>query len=296
MKLTLNVAFAATAVLGSLSAGALATPVDISSGSAGFVSTPGSGGFSDTYTFTLASTTTANMLFSSATGGGQNVDFTSISLTGPGGDFTATALFGDPFESWAIKSAILTPGSYTLTAVGLNSAAVGTYAGNIALSGSGFTSSTGSGGPLDLSSGSTGFVSTPGAGTFSDAYTFTLASGRAVNLLLSSVVGGEQNVNLTSVTLTGPSGTFAAAEFNGDPFESWSLNTPLLNPGSYTITTKGINSAAVGTYVASLAVSEPASTPPNAIPEPATWALLLAGLGAAHAATRRRRALIDAKR
>lgn len=277
-------------ILGGMSTGVAAAPIDLSSGSAGFMSTPGSGGFSDAFTFSLASTTTVNVLLSSVVGGSQDVDFTSVTITGPGGEFNAAALTGDPYESWVIKGASLTPGNYTLTATGNNSAAAGTYVGNIALSGSSFAPPSGSGGPLDLSSGSTGFVHTSGAGAFSDSYTFSLASARAVNVLLSSVVGGDQDVDFTSLVLTGPSGVFNAGTFTADPFENWVLSTPVLDPGSYTLTASGTNSSAVGTYVGSIAISASGPTSPNSVPEPGSSALLLAGLGAALATRRKPRA------
>jgi hypothetical protein len=142
-----------------------------------------------------------------------------------------------------------------------------------------------------LSSGSTGFVHTPTAGAFSDVYTFTLASMQAVNVLLSTVVGGSQDVDFTSLVLAGPSGVFTGNAFTADPFENWVLHSPVLNPGSYTLTTNGINSEAVGTYVGSIAIAASGPTaPPNSVPEPGTGALLLAGLGAAHWTVRRRQA------
>ncbi|KQP12587.1 hypothetical protein ASF43_20275 [Pseudorhodoferax sp. Leaf267] len=276
--------------LGSLGTSTWAAPVDLSSGSAGFFSTPVAGGFSDLYTFTLATAQTVNVLLSSVMGGGQDVDFTSVVLAGSGGTtFNAVALTSDPFESWVIANASLGAGSYTLAANGTNSAARGGYAGTIALSGSSAPPPGVGGGPLDLSSGSTGFAHTLGAGGFSDGYTFTLSSSRAVNVMFSAVAGGSQDLDLTDIRITGPSGTFTAENLTADPFENWTLRTPLLAPGNYTLTAAGTNGGAAGTYVGSLAVSDTGPTEPNPVPEPASAALVLAGLGAALATMRRRK-------
>lgn len=279
--------------LGCLSAGISAAPIDLSSGNAGFFHTPVANGFSDPYTFTLAVPQTVSVLLSSVVGGGQNVDFKSVVLTGTGGAaFNAVALTSDPFESWVIANAALSAGSYTLTANGINSAAMGSYAGTIALSGSSAPPPGPGGAPLDLSSGSTGFVHTLGAGGFSDAYSFTLSSARAINVMLSSLVGGSQDLAFTNISITGPSGTFTAEDLTADPFDNWTLRTPLLAAGSYTLNATGTNSSASGTYVGSVAVSDTGPTEPNPVPEPASGALVLAGLGAAVATTRRRKARV----
>jgi hypothetical protein len=288
MKFGPSIAVASALAIGSFALGAAAAPVDVSSGSAGFYNTPTDGAFSDTYTFTLVSTQTVNVMLSSVVGGPQNVDFSSVFLTGPqGAVFNASSFTSNPFESWKITDALLSPGQYSLTANGTNSVAAGSYAGSIALSGSSSAPVIGGGGPLDLSSGSTGLFGTPGAGNFSDAYTFSLSSARAVNVMLSSVVGGDQDVDFTSVSITGPSGVLSGYELTQDPYQNWVLSTPVLLPGSYTLTAAGSNSAARGTYAGSIALSENALTPSNSVPEPGTWALMLAGLAAASATARR---------
>ncbi|WP_326543420.1 FxDxF family PEP-CTERM protein [Pseudorhodoferax sp.] len=287
MKPGFDIVVAAAMAFAGLGASAWAAPVDLSSGSAGFVGSPGAGGFSDSYTFTLASANTVNVLLGSVVGGSQNLDFGSVVLSGPGGTFRAEAFKGDPFESWVIRGALLTPGAYTLTAAGSNSLAAASYAGSIALAGSSTATPDGAGGPLDLSSGSTGFVHTAAAGAFSDTYSFSLASASAINLWLGSAVGGSQSIDFTDVVLTGPSGVVHGMGFSDDPFESWTLASPVLAPGSYTLTASGINSDAMATYVGNIAVAGSDPTPPNDVPEPGTCALLLAGLAAANATRRR---------
>jgi hypothetical protein len=64
----------------------------------------------------------------------------------------------------------------------------------------------------------------------------------------------------------------------------------VLGAGNYTLTASGNNSAAVGTYAGSIAISDSGPTSPNTVPEPGSSALLLAGLGAALATRRKSRA------
>ena len=272
----------AAAVLGLIGTPASADPVDLSSGTGGFIGAPGAGGFSESYTFSLVSPTTVNILLASVANGDHRIDFSSIVLNGPSGPINAIAFTPEPFSGHVISNAALASGSYTLTASGTNSAALATFVGTIALAGSSSASPSGNGGPLDLSAGSAGFVSTPNAGAFSNVFTFSIVHSQAVKLMLASAVGGSQDIDFTSVLLRGPFGDLMAAEFTRDPFEIWTLATPLLSPGSYSIIASGINSDAIATYAGTLALSpvDP-DGPGNNVPEPGTGALVIAGLGAA---------------
>jgi hypothetical protein len=282
MNVPALIALAAATVLASVGTPALAAPVDLSSGTGGFIGRPGAGGFSESFTFTLASPTTVNILLASVVNGDHRIDFSSIVLNGPSGPINAAEFTPDPFSGHVISNALLAPGSYTLTASGTNSAALATFVGTIALSGSASALPSRSGGPLDLSTGSAGFVSTPNAGAFSNAFTFSINTPQAVKLMLASAVGGSQDIDFTSVLLRGPFGDLMAAEFIRDPFETWTLATPLLDPGNYSIIASGINSDAVATYAGTLALSaiDP-DLPANDVPEPGTGALAMAGLAAA---------------
>lgn len=160
-----------------------AGPVDLSSGSAGFFNTPVAGGFIDVYTLTLLAPGTFSASLTSAVGGYQDVDFSSIELSGPSGIFSMTQLLPDPFETWGLTTSVLGAGSYSLTLIGTNSAAQGSYGGSMAFAVAGGTrlappliSGLEALGSLDLSSGSSGFANTPIAGLFLDTLSFTLAS------------------------------------------------------------------------------------------------------------------------
>jgi hypothetical protein len=135
---------------------------------------------------------------------------------------------------------------------------------------------------LDLSSGSAGLFSTPPAGGFSDSFIFTIATPATFSGIITSVVNGGQDVDFASITLAGPSGLFSFANVNADPFEIWTLSTPLLSVGSYTLTLLGTNSAAIGTYSGDVALSA-------AVPEPSSYALMLAGAGVVGFVAMRRR-------
>ncbi|CAN5290573.1 hypothetical protein BH11PSE9_BH11PSE9_31570 [soil metagenome] len=138
-------------------------------------------------------------------------------------------------------------------------------------------------GPLDLSTGSTNFGNTPVAGGFTDVYTFTVVQASSFIASFTSVVNGGQDVDFTSFSLSGPSGTFFGTQLLPDPVEVYSLNVGNIAAGAYQLTVTGINSAAVGSYGGSVAVAAP-------VPEPQTYALMLAGLGVMGFVARRRRA------
>ena len=133
MKLS-QVAAASALVLAS--AGSLAAAlgsIDLSSGSGFFGNTPIAGAFVDTLTFTVTTASTFNGSITSVANGTQDVDFMSIVLTP--GVLSFASVLGDPVEVWATPAAGfgLTPGVYTLTLTGTNSASVGSYAGNLAV-------------------------------------------------------------------------------------------------------------------------------------------------------------------
>ncbi len=109
-------------------------PLDISSGSAGFSDTPVVGSFVDVYTFTLTSDAIVNASVTSVVNGAQDIDFSSLTVAGPGGSFSFTQLLGDPVETWALAATPLSAGSYTLSVEGMNSPAAASYGGNIAVS------------------------------------------------------------------------------------------------------------------------------------------------------------------
>lgn len=138
------------------------------------------------------------------------------------------------------------------------------------------------GGAIDLSSGSAGFSNTPTAGGFMDAFTFTALAPFTFSASITTIVNGAQNIDFSSITLTGPSGLFSFNQLLGNPVEVWSLSTGPLSAGSYAITLLGVNSPSIASYGGNVAVT--------VVPEPETYALMFAGLGVVgFLATRRNR-------
>lgn len=135
----------------------------------------------------------------------------------------------------------------------------------------GSTGALAAGGPIDLSSGSAFFGSTPTAGGFSDLFTFTLTTASTLTASITSPVSGTQDVDISFAAVTGPGGAFSFTSVLADPFETLTLSTPLLSAGAYSLTVVGTNTPSIGSYGGSIAV-----TP---VPEPETYALMLAGLG-----------------
>jgi len=142
-------------------------------------------------------------------------------------------------------------------------------------------------GSIDLSSGSGFFGNTPIAGSFTDTLTFTVTTLSTFNGSITSAVNGTQDVDFTSIVVT--PGALAFTSILGDPVEVWA--TPAvgfgLAPGVYPLTLTGTNSASMGSYGGNLALTP--AVPPTPVPEPESYALLLAGLGMVGLLTRRRR-------
>ena len=131
-------------------------------------------------------------------------------------------------------------------------------------------------------SGLFGAKITGGPTSFSDTFTFTIAgSAGSLNSQVSTLLlNGSQNINFTSILLDS---TYAFTKTSTDPNpETWALVNPVLvGLGSHTITVAGNLLGPNGSYSGTLNVA--------AVPEPATWAMMLLGFGAMGLVIRRRR-------
>lgn len=114
-----------------------------------------------------------------------------------------------------------------------------------------------------------------GAGAFSDTLNFTVPGLGSVGGTISSIaVSLLTNVDFTSVTLNG-------VEFNIDSLGAHEFRSIVLpvSAGEQTLTINGTSGGA-GSYSGTLAF---------AVPEPATWAMMISGFGIAGVAVRARR-------
>jgi len=144
------------------------------------------------------------------------------------------------------------------------------------------------GGPLNLSTGSTAFSRTP-IGAFTDTWTFSLAGASFLtSSTISSSAVGAQDLTFTSAVLTtGADPGTPLATFTGPTTvganEFMNLSNFLLPVGSYDLIVKGTNSTQPAAYSGTITI---AAAP---IPEPETYALMIAGLAAMGFVARRRK-------
>jgi hypothetical protein len=115
-------------------------------------------------------------------------------------------------------------------------------------------------------------------GSFTDTWNFTLPSGFESATISSILTSTSNNVNFTSVTLNGVPFTVDST----GAFESEHLLNGFTNGGPQTLVVSGnVNGEGVGSgaYGGTVAFSP-------AVPEPATWALMIAGVALAGGALR----------
>ena len=124
-----------------------------------------------------------------------------------------------------------------------------------------------------------------GQPTFSDVFNFTATVDGILNAIISTVAQTETNdVDFTSVTVSGGSlaSPVSFTQISGDPNETQALNGLQLLAGNYTLTVNGTSPGQNGSYGGSLAFRA------AAVPEPATWGMMLIGFGSIGCAMRRR--------
>lgn len=146
--------------------------------------------------------------------------------------------------------------------------------------------------PLTVITGSNDFGNTLlASGSFDDHFTFTVpgpSTGTSFVGTVSLKVRGQikQDIDFSSVDLDGTPFTGVITPFAGNPDgkEDYSLDIPVLGAGPHTINVYGTSNATLtnsASYAGTLNIA-------SAVPEPATWAMMIAGFGLVGGAMRRR--------
>jgi len=127
-----------------------------------------------------------------------------------------------------------------------------------------------------------GALITDEAGAFVHVFNFNISGPASASSTVTTIKLGATDIDFSSILLDG----FAFTQTGFDPAaENWELAGAILGAGPHQITVSGsvVGDSQDGAYSGVLNVA--------AVPEPGTWALMIAGFGGAGAVLRRRRTL-----
>ncbi len=145
-----------------------------------------------------------------------------------------------------------------------------------------FSNDVGAGGSF-----TTGFNDSSLANPFSETLNFSTTSSGLLSIFVGSTATTASNdVDFSNVFLTGTGivGSVLVPQLTGDPTEIRSLTGLNLGIGDFVLTVEGTPGTQNGSFGGSVAF-----VAQSAVPEPATWGMMLLGFGAMGAALRRRR-------
>ena len=120
-------------------------------------------------------------------------------------------------------------------------------------------------------------------GSFNHTFTFNLSGDMGADAALITEIFGGNDIDFTSILLD--TYAFTQTVFDGSGDETWALDpSVVLSAGMHTIYVNGnvVGNSGDGSYSGVINLS-------SAVPEPATWGMMLLGFGAVGFAMRRRR-------
>jgi len=131
-----------------------------------------------------------------------------------------------------------------------------------------------------------GALITDEAGAFVHEFSFNISDDAKASSTVTTIKLGATDIDFSSIFLDGFAFTQTSTDAQGA--ENWELASAILGSGPHTITVSGsvVGTSEDGAYSGVLNVA--------AVPEPGTWALMIAGFGGAGAMLRRRRTLVAA--
>ena len=134
------------------------------------------------------------------------------------------------------------------------------------------------------------------ADAFTESFTFTVGAGLMGSLsssIITSAATAANDVDFSLVQITG--GTLTSPlvlnVLTGEPIEARGQAGAMVGAGTYTFTATGTSLGTNGTFGGNVSFATAAA----AVPEPATWGMMILGVGGIGFSMRRRNAKVSVK-